>query len=549
MRYPALNKHYFDRFFRSKAVLPKSLKIPMQLTVPQRTVADTQSFPVEPDGVSQWLAKLNPTASVNDAMEVYRGLRHSNRLHNDLNRRRAIIACFIPTLRELNNSLLEICQAQPLPLTSEFQRSAQLLDGLLREEAFAFKLLLADSPQPRGDDLRRAMHALVRQAEGRVNSYRNISESILTDAHQLFELAEEFSLLDANADDESYSTADHYRFILLLTLADCRQHRVRQLGPLMEFLKNNAATIRIRKKTPAESAQTANYAVHLKYGARPVPATSIVVDLEKHVRWLNLASILTRIDAQLAKSRSQDTALLGSESLDRQSLARLRVTFARSRKRRAQRIIKHNPQLVMLGHKAICAHLHLGAAKATSLHAENDEVDIASSYEAIDKTADIMDLQEQQNWVLLNHSEQGAALYCSNCRAGMVQVGELISMETTDFNISDSITGKSNAYIGVVRWVIAGESSAIRIGVEFLANGVLPIGVSRSHSDDIVADDAMIIACKVKKSVLQTILLPAFLYQPGDRLTVTLSGKSRQLKLNQSLQNNGLFSHFSLQDA
>jgi len=194
----------------------------MQLTVPQRTVADTESFPVEPDGVNRWLSKLNPTKSMNDAMEVYRGLRHSNRLHNDLNRRRAVIACFIPTLRELNNALLEICQAQPLPLTAEFQRSAQLLDGLLREEAFTFKILLADSPQPRGDDVRRALQALVRQAEGRVHGFKPIPESLLTDAHQLFALAEEFSLLDSNAEDGALSTGDHYRYILLLTMADYR---------------------------------------------------------------------------------------------------------------------------------------------------------------------------------------------------------------------------------------------------------------------------------------------------------------------------------------
>lgn len=520
----------------------------MQLTVPQRTVADAQSFPVDPDGVNRWLVSLNPTKSINDAMEVYRGLRHSNRLHNDLSRRRAIIACFIPTLRELNGSLLEICQAQPLPLTAEFQRSAQLLDGLLREEAFAFKILLADSAQPRSDDIRRAMQALARQAECRVHGFRNISESLLTDAHQLFRLAEEFSLLDTNPDDDTHSTADHYRYILLLTLADCQQHRVRQLGPLMAFLRANAAAVRIRNKAPVETARAFNYAVHLQHGARPVPATSLVHESNQHVRWFNLTSILTRIDAQLAKSRSQENALLGSESLDRQSFARLRVTFSRSRNRRSQRIIKHDPQLVMLGHKAICAHLQLGAAKAASLHAEAGSADLASGYEAMDKAADVMELHEEQNWALLNHSAQGASLYSADCRAGMVQVGELISMETTEFNISSSTTGKSDALIGVVRWIVAGEGNAIRIGVEFLAKGVLPVGVSRTHSDDIIADDAMIIACRVKESVLQTILLPAFLYQTGDRLTVTLSGKSRQVKLKQSLQNNGLFSHFSLAD-
>jgi len=63
-----------------------------------------------------------------------------------------------------------------------------------------------------------------------------------------------------------------------------------------------------------------------------------------------------------------------------------------------------------------------------------------------------------------------------------------------------------------------------------------------------VADDALIVACKVRDKVLQTILLPSYLYQTGDRLTVTLNGKSRRVVLHRTLQSNGLFSHFSLID-
>jgi len=520
----------------------------MQLTLPQRTVADTQSFPVQPDGVNTWLSKLNPTRSNSDVMEVYRGLRHSNRLHNDLNRRRAIITCFIPTLRELNSSLMEICQAQPLPLTTEFQRSAQLLDGLLREEAFAFKILLADSAQPRGDDVRRAMQALSRQAECRIHGYRRIPESLLQDANQLYALAEEFSLLDSKPEEDNLSSAEHYKYILLLTLADTQQHRVRQLAPLLEFLKHNASVLRIRNKAPNETNRSINFAVHLDHGARPVPATTLIAESHQRVRWVNLASILTRVDVQLAKARSIETALLGSESLDRQSFARLRVTLARSRSRRTQRGIVHDKKTIMFGHKSICAHLHLNTAKTASIEAENATTDFAASYEAMDKAADVLHQQEEQNWVTINESAQGMCLYSADCRAGMVQVGELISIEAQELDTAAYIKGKSSALIGVVRWVRAGEGSALRIGIEFLAKGVLPVGISRTHSDDIVADDAMIIACKVKQSVLQTILLPAYLYQPGDRLSVSLKGKTRQVKLNQSLQNNGLFSHFSLQD-
>jgi len=520
----------------------------MQLTVPQRTVADASSFPIDPEGVNRWLAKLSPTKSVSDAMEVYRGLRHSNRLHNDLTRRRAVIACFIPTLRELCDSLQDICQAQPLPLTTEFQRSAQLLDGLLREEAFAFKILLADSPQPRGADLLRAMKALAFQAEARIHCYKDVSEALLRDAHQLYSLAEEFSLLDAIIEEDQPSTFDFYRYILLLTLADSHQHRARQITPLLAFLKTHASQIRVLSKMPADPSRIGTYALHLQHGARPVPANALLFESTKDIRWFSLSTVLTRIDARLAHSNTQQTALLGSETLDRQSFARLRVTLDGSRRRRGNRVVRSEPKVVMLGHKAICAHMHLAAAKAASLQAEIATDDLASSYEAMDRASEYTDMQDEQNWVLINQSKQGAALVNHNCRAGTVQVGDLISVQSFDDDATASKAGRSNAFVGVIRWVAATEGNGVRIGMEFLAKGVLPVGLARANTADFIADDALIVACKVQNKVLQTILLPAYLYQNNDRLTVALNGKSRQVKLNEQLQSNGLFSHFSLLD-
>ena len=133
----------------------------MQLTVPHRTVADTGSFPVNPDGVAEWLKNLKPLQSEADAHEVYRGLKHSNRLHNDVDNRRAVLSRFIPVLRLLHSHLNELSYAQPLPLTREFSRNSRLRDALLREEAFAFKILLSDNNTPLADDARRAMQAPV----------------------------------------------------------------------------------------------------------------------------------------------------------------------------------------------------------------------------------------------------------------------------------------------------------------------------------------------------------------------------------------------------
>jgi hypothetical protein len=86
------------------------------------------------------------------------------------------------------------------------------------------------------------------------------------------------------------------------------------------------------------------------------------------------------------------------------------------------------------------------------------------------------------------------------------------------------------------------------VGIEYLARDVLTVTVKRSDSKNRLAEPALIIACKVQKQVLQTMLLPAFLYQTGDHLTAMQGQRSRRVLLRRCLQTNGLYSHFSLRD-
>ena len=121
-----------------------------------------------------------------------------------------------------------------------------------------------------------------------------------------------------------------------------------------------------------------------------------------------------------------------------------------------------------------------------------------------------------------------------NCRAGLVQVGDIARIgETT---------------IGTVRWVHARGENALDAGIEYLARKVLPVNITRLDAENDVAEKAMIIACKVEKQVMQTILLPAYLYQVGDRLLAAQDDKRRKFLLKRCLQANGLFSHFTLAD-
>lgn len=511
----------------------------MQLTVPQRTVADTGSFPVNPDGVAAWLKDLRPLEAESDAREVYRGLKHSNRLHNDVDQRRAVLSCFIPVLRALHVHLSELSHAQPLPLTREFSRNARLSDALLREEAFAFKILLSDSEEPLADDARRAMQALARQAESLAHAYRRLPDALIQDAHQLYALAEEHRLLSARQGSELISLQDHYRFILLISVADLSQQRVRQLPLVLDFLRAGVADVHIEKDRRPDSLNASDFAINLSQGSRPEPARSLLSDSPDQLRWFSIAPLLYRIDSFSAGIRPNPTGVLGSDVLERQSLARLHVALSRTRKRRTARLILNEPRRVVFGHKEVCAHL---------------------LYRPDEPPA-----REYAGWHMVNRSAQGMCLINDQCRAGLVQVGELISITEPNKALrspEERNSSKINALLGVVRWVHAQGSEGLRMGVEILAISVLPVTIVRQRSPQAaelpdvlpgpqrdVSENALIIACKVQRTIMQTILLPCYLYQSGDRLTASQGERSRRVQLRKCLQSNGLFSQFSLADA
>lgn len=514
----------------------------MHLTVPQRTQPESGSFPTNPEGVTQWIQGLQPLESDSDARELYRGLKHSNRLHNDVDKRRAVLSCFIPVLRELQSYLSELSQAQPLPLSREFSRSARLTDALYREEAFAFKILLSESKTPLADDAGRAMQALARQAEAVAHTYQRIPDSLIHDAHQLYVLAENHNLLTGSRGSDLLSLEDHYRFILLLSIADLGQQRTRQLPLLLDFLKTCIRDMQIEKNRDKETLALYDYAVNVRHGAKPEPALSILMEEPADIRWFSIAPVLYRIDSSSALLRAPSTTSLGSDTLERQSLARLHVALSRARQRRSSRKILHESQRVVFGHKEVCAHL---------------------LYQLEEKTS-----HDTSNWRVVNSSAQGLCISNSQCRAGLVQVGELVSVTDPVVPLRAPNTSKSSkldASIGVVRWVRASGTDGIIMGVEILARSVLPVRVLRdernpveqtnhnaptlSSDQDIgVGENALIVACKVKNTILQTLLTPSYLYQSGDRLTASQGGRSRKMQLRNCLQTNGLFSQFSLVD-
>jgi len=455
-----------------------------------------------------------------NAAELLRGLRHSNRLTNETAKRRLILDEFRPSLDNLTSALTLTITPQPLPMVAPFRQAATLLDELLREEACAWKILLAHSATPELADAGNALVALARQATAAVQQYRQVPATCLRDANQIYALAEAEGLFTPQGLGDARHTQidralDAYATVLILATLDLRQIRARQLVLALQFLAEHRGKVRLTRTPPDKTWRESDRVVNLETCHTPVTASSYMGDFaDASLRWINFAALSQAIDERLLRTRTTLSVTLGSDTLERQTLTRLNYALhTTTRSRKSARCICHDMAELSFGHQLIANQL-LQQVNSASAEAEPGREDLL--------------------WVRVNYSAQGASFRCKKPQNGTAQVGELVAVK------GDS------TLIGVIRWVHAADDSELSIGLEYLSNGVVPVQLSRPNVDEGVTDEALIIACRINGKVTQTILLPGYRFHTGDRITAQQADRSKQLKLAQCLQSNGLFSQFVL---
>ena len=510
------------------------------LPIPARGVAGEGSFPLEPDAVAGWLARLDPTRSDPDARELLRGLVHSNRLHNDVERRRRTVALFLPPLRALHERLAETARAQPLPLTRDFERDRALAADLLREESVAFRALLVDADAPLQADARRAMHALARLAELDANAYRGADPNVLGAAHALHAWASRTGLVaDATPDAGLADLGDHYRLILALALVDPHRHRARQLPLLIDWLRRECGRLRLdeldpRAATAANRRAPGRWLVDLDAGVGPVPAGAALTGDSPALLVVDTAPLARELARLTASPEAGRTSSPGADNLERQSLARLAATLAPPTGRRAPRRADDTDAALVFGQRDICARLLY----------DDDESEPRPPNDA--------------PWRIVDRSVTGLRLVARDLRPGLVQVGELVTVHEVPDPDDEPDDGQGGGpgggdavrhalLIGIVRRVRAARDGALDVGVELLARQAMPVTISREDDAGAAPEQALIVACRVGGRNLQTLLVPAYLYRTGDRLRAVRRGRSRRLELARCLQVNGLFSHYVIE--
>lgn len=495
----------------------------MLLALPPQTAPNSSSFPQNRDAVRAWLNNLNPSDSPDDASELLRGLRHSNRLTSDTESRRSVIEEFRPVLNTLTMNLSQSISPQPLPMAASFRHASALLDELLREEANAWKILLSYSDNPELDDANQALTALYRLAKAAVQQYREVPKHCMRDANHIYALAEDRGLLTTGKsgfdarDATKANLRKSYAGIITLATLNLRQIRAKQLDLTLSFLADQFDKVTLDATAPSGVWRETNYVINLHSTDKPAPASSYLGEITaQSLRWIDFSALVEAIETRLAKTRTTLSVTLGADTLERQTLSRLNFEFTNHRERKVARCVSYTDANLSFGHQQISNQLL--------------------------RDIDVMQFFDEQahvtHWTCINRSPNGAAFSSIEANAGTVQVGELVAVKEDD----DTST------LGVTRWVHAREDGTLLFGMENLSNEVVPVELTRDNAEDGVTDEALIIACKINGKVTQTILLPGYRFHTGDRLTASQASRKKQIKLGQCLQSNGMFSQFILSE-
>jgi len=494
----------------------------MLLALPPQTAPNATSFPRNRDAVRTWLGDLNPTETADDADEFLRGLRHSNRLTNDTEARRSVLEEFRPTLNLLIDNLAQSISPQPQPMAASFRQASDLLDELLREQVNAWKILLSQSSKPSLEDANEAMGALYRTARTAIQQYQDVPKHCIRDANHIYALAESEGLLSTgknsrdSRDETITSLQNSYAGVLTLATLNLKQIRAKQLDLTIRFLADQFEKVRLSNEAPTGIWRKTQCLINLHSADVPVVASSYIGDTTKpKVRWVDFSAVMEAIETRQAKTRTTLSVTLGADTLERQTLNRLSFEFDSNRTRKMARCISYNTANLSFGHQQISNQLLRDVEAAKYLDDDLHTVE----------------------WTQINHSPNGAAFSSAAPEIGTVQVGELVAIKED-----------GTSTLGVIRWVHVSEDATIQFGMEYLSNEVVPVEITRDNAEEGVTDEALIIACRINSKVTQTILLPGYRFNTGDRLTASQTSRKKHIKLGQCLQSNGMLSHFVINE-
>ncbi|WP_156500092.1 hypothetical protein [Ectothiorhodospira sp. BSL-9] len=564
---------------------------------------ETEPFPTQPRKVKRWLREL-PLANTGETTRLfYQGLTEFNRLRMPPDDRLEILELLRPTRKVIVDQLSRHFINRSLPLASRSQRIANINTDLLHEFAMGYLQVVREgsceanrlAPRHLGLAIHRAMRALAERQFHAGRLYQPTPDGLWEQAHWLYHLAEQRQLVtkeikDVELNSHRRSTVAHtYKQISLYSLADPLTLHQGDADALARYLEDSAHECAITTSPVADNADHL-YVLDLSTDEPPAYIHGSEVSRHEAVRYLNLFPLIRQIREEV---RAGSQGALGP--LHKETAARILQAWTNNARRRFSRISRDGRIDVVLGISAIHEMIRQAISPAPQASAvgkdqERDRAfeeltlermsdspryesegitvryladtpkDVSSSaWDTIAKGNLVTDRTTQDQsgalqpreeapaptpWEVLDTSAGGFRLRWRGDMSVRAQVGELIALR-------DANSGREHWRPGMIRWIRSPSDAGLEVGIKMLAPKAMPVDISPvRHGRPMGRSIPGLLLPRIKVLEQQaTLICRAGLFEAGERVAVTLAGRTLMVDLSAIETQSSLFTQFQFRPA
>ena len=423
----------------------------LHLSLPKTGEGERGQFTLTPEQLDQWLRDL-PDEPLERSRQILARLTEMNRsrvrvtLRQDITEKIRVQA--LALLPGLDSSLA----SGTLPLSNSSRSAAGVVEDLVTELAYSYKLLLVEQARRLFGlassgravlPVVRAMQLLARRLALGYRVYATNAKGVWLELHELYQFALRRGLANRALPDETDTPLSVYRDALLIAFAEPLKLMQGDLDRVAVWLTRFGSLASITSAGQTRAGQ----GVFLLKPQRDVPGYALAKRHHPvphgHDLLLNTLPAAEALLDQLAKlAAGEDPATLGlpPESTDaafRDLMGRLVKHWGAVPNRRFTRLRTHARVEISVGIRGIWDFL-------------NRRPNAAQAGE----------------WMVTNESPRGFALLHVGGAIEQIRVGEVIGLRTRD---------SQTCHVCVVRWVLSDNPEHLELGLEELAPTARPV--------------------------------------------------------------------------
>lgn len=521
-------------------------------------------IPLSEGKANEWIKSLSTTDFGETTRRVFYGLVDFNRRMLPPLTRIRIAERLRPTIDLLIVNLQRHLSYQAFPLPARGQKISDLNQSLLLEFAGTYQLAALDMLTKDNERKRALQIAIYRVIDylgkyllSTYSVYIRTRDTVWHDIHHMYLLASERGMdIQKFKDGNTNGCSIESRYVQVNLLALFKPYSMRQeeMLRISRYIADNSSLISISRE-PMPEERMGDF-VHAAVLNNDEPALIMPQGDLPHsptVRVFNLRQLVMKIDSFIDEiAYENSSALILTNGLSRNLAKRMVYHLTTIRNREYNRFECDERISVVMGMSNVFQVLINASEKAPGAQKREEDLLFSNMMYGDGSSIDLAsenDKDEQERldhesgvriWTAKNSSVGGYGLYWGARESSNARVGELVGLR-------DMAREDNPWMVGVVKWMEYIPKTGLSCGVELLSVKVMILRVVEVLNRELphpASQEGLMLPSIEGIREEPVLLLPAYVFRPGDELKVNFAKRDEQVILAALDECLGAFAYF-----